>query len=297
MKGDAAKFALHRKICEFCGTPFTIWRERMKCMGEKRKGGGNQIAIVTGASSGLGREFIRQIAARYPGLDEIWAVARRRERLEELKESYPNICPVCADLLTVSGRDLLRKKLETEQPGVRLLVLGAGCGHYGLLETQKEEALAEMIALNDEALTRVLAMALPHIPEKSRILAIASSAAYLPQPGFAVYAATKAYVRHLCLALGQELKKRRVTVTAVCPGPVKTEFFQRAGQTIAPWKQRFLNEPAPVVEKALKDADRGRAESVYGISMKAVRIGAKCLPWNPLIRIMGKFAEERRTKR
>ena len=115
--------------------------------------------------------------------------SRRRERLEELKESYPNICPVCADLLTVSGRDLLRKKLETEQPGVRLLVLGAGCGHYGLLETQKEEALAEMIALNDEALTRVLAMALPHIPEKSRILAIASSAA-ASRPGFAVYAAS-----------------------------------------------------------------------------------------------------------
>lgn len=266
-------------------------------MGEKRKDRGKQIAIVTGASSGLGREFIRQIAAHYPGLDEIWAVARRKERLEKLKEAYPNIFPVCADLLTASGRDFLRKKLETERPEVRLLVLGAGCGYYGHLETQREEDLAEMILLNDEALTQVLAMTLPHIPEKSRILAISSSAAYLPQPGFAVYAATKAYVRHLCLALGQELKTRRVTVTAVCPGPVKTEFFERAGRSIAPWKQKFLNEPAPVVEQALKDARRGRAESVYGISMKAVRIGAKCLPWKPILWIMGKFAKERGTKR
>lgn len=252
---------------------------------EKRK----QIAIVTGASSGLGREFALQIARRYPALDAVWAVARRGERLKELEREEAAILPVCADLLTEDGMGILRKKLEEERPKVRLLVLGAGCGFHGRLREQSQRQAEEMIALNIAALTQTLLAALPHIPPKSRILAIASASAFLPQPGFAVYGATKAYVRYLCQAFGQEMRRSRVTVTAVCPGPVDTEFFERAGQEVAPWKKRFLKDAALVAEKALRDADRGRAESVYGCSMKAVRLLAKFAPQRPLLWIMGKF--------
>lgn len=264
---------------------------------EKRKGARKQIAIITGASSGLGREFVRQIAARYPGLDEIWVVARRMERLEKLEKEYSNVHPVCADLLTKTGREKLEKKLRCKQGDVRLLVLGAGCGFYGYLEKQKEKQVAEMISLNDTALTQVILMTLPYMPEKSRIIALASAAAFVPQPGFAVYAATKAYVRHLCLALSNEMKKRKISVTAVCPGPVNTEFFLKAGQNIAPWKQAFLKETTVVVKKALDDASRGKKESVYGFFMNGVKFGAKVLPWRPFLFIMGKFAEGKRNDR
>lgn len=265
-------------------------------MENKRRGKKKQIAIVTGASSGLGREFVCQIALRYPGLDEIWVVARRMDRLEKLAEEYSNIHPLCVDLLTEKGRKVLKSNLKQERPDVRLLVLGAGCGYYGYLENQQEYKVEEMIALNDISLTQVLLMTLPHIPMKSRIIALASSAAFIPQPGFAVYAATKAYVRHLCLALGEEIKKRKISVTAVCPGPVNTEFFERAGQEIAPYKKAFLKEASVVVRKALDDASRGKKESVYGFFMNGVRLGVKILPWSPVLFIMGKFTDGERKR-
>ena len=260
-------------------------------MEHKRRQGKKQIALITGASSGLGREFVRQIASRYPGLDEIWVVARRKDRLEQLAQECDKIRPVCLDLLSDDGRKAWKKRLEEESPAIRILVLAAGCGYYGRMEEQEYPKAMEMISLNDEALTWSLMTALPYIPEKSRIIALASGAAYLPQPGFCIYAATKAYVRHLCLALNQELKKRKVTVTAVCPGPVDTEFFEHAGQTVAPWKKRFLAEADAVVQKALYDASRGRRESVYGYSMKLVKAGAKFLPWRPILWMMEKFTE------
>ena len=253
--------------------------------------GRRQIALVTGASSGIGREFVRQVAGRYPELDEIWAVARRKERLEQLKKQYRGVRPVLADLLEQEDRNRLAEQLKRENVSVRLLVNAAGCGFSGAFASQSQETAAEMIRLNCQALTAVTGLALPYMPQRSRILQVASASAFLPQPGFAVYAASKAYVRQFSLALGQELKGRKITVTAVCPGPVNTEFFQRAGQSVAGWKRAFLREAGPVVEKALRDAARGRRESIYGLSMNAVRLGSRWLPWGLLLNIMGKWSE------
>ena len=127
--------------------------------------------------------------------------------------------------------------------------------------------------------------------EGAHILTLASAAAYLPQPGFAVYAATKAYVLHFSRALREELKPRKISVTAVCPGPVKTEFFTRAesgGNKMAVGKERFMTDSPAVVRLAVKAAKKNRAAVTPTASMKLARLGAKLLPHSLLIPLVFK---------
>lgn len=195
------------------------------------------IAIVTGASSGMGREFVLQIAGKYKKLDEIWAIARSEERLQQLQgeASIPvRILPM--DLTMGENLKKLMALLAVENPKVRLLVASAGCGKIGSFFGSSYEGNLEMIDLNCRALTAVTYACLPYMPPRSRILLMASSAAFAPQPGFAVYAATKAYVLSLARALRQELREQMLTVTAVCPGPVDTEFLTGQG-TAEKWQR------------------------------------------------------------
>jgi short-subunit dehydrogenase len=122
----------------------------------------------------------------------------------------------------------------------------------------------------------------------SKIIQLCSGSAFLPQPEFASYAASKSYVLSFSRALGQEVKKKGITVTCVCPGPVNTEFFEAAGSEIAPAKKRFLVESKDVVQKAMKDAKAGKELSVYGISMKLVHLAGKFLPTRMVLSVMNK---------
>lgn len=253
-----------------------------------------KIAIVTGASSGLGREFVKQISHLYQSLDEVWVIARRRDRLEALKSvsRFPLRIQE-GDLLKTDIYETLKEALNKEQPDIRMLVNAAGFGKSGTIEeiAQKEEnAQREMIDVNCRALTEITLLCLPYITQGSRIINIASAAAFCPQPYFAVYAATKSYVLSFSRALGAELRKRGASVTAVCPGPVDTEFFKVSGgigHNLL--KQLTMVRPEPVVKKALLDARSRKGISVYGIPMKTAHAASKLLPNSLIVRLEAMF--------
>lgn len=258
------------------------------------------IAVVTGASSGLGKEFVYQIAQRYKNIDEIWVIARRADRLrklsndianlsEEIYHAMPIIRPIICDLTNKYDVEMYRKMLREEKPTVRLLVNAAGYGMIGHFDELKEEDVVGMVELNCSALTRITSITIPYMNKKqSNIINIASSAAFTPQPSFSVYAATKSYVLSLSHALRQELKKTGIKVTAVCPGPVDTEFFGIAEtyHSVKLYKKMFYANPKDVVEKALIDAYHGKFKSVYGLSIKLFYVMSRIIPHDVIVRFI-----------
>ena len=245
-----------------------------------------KIAIVTGASSGMGRETARQIADRYAGIEEIWIVARRSQRLRELEEQLPvRVRCFAADITCPQQRESLREALRACQPNVKFLVNAAGFGKIGRVGELDEETECAMVRLNCEALCAVTHMVLPYMSPNSRILQFASAAAFLPQPSFAIYAASKSFVLSYSRALNEELKNRNICVTAVCPGPVRTEFFDIAETTgrIPFYKQMVMADCAQVVRQALRDCAMGRPVSVYGYSMQALRLACRLIPHSLLL--------------
>lgn len=251
-----------------------------------------KIALITGASSGLGREFARQIPKLYQNLDEIWVVARRAERLNELEmELKVPVRIFDGDL----NQDYIYKKLGIalgkSHANVRMLVNAAGYGKIGTFCEYGCKEETGMVDLNCRSLTRMTALCLPYMHCGSRIVNLSSAAAFGPQPGFAVYAATKSYVYSLSMALGRELKGSGIYVTAVCPGPVDTEFFDHTGKEVASVKKKFRADAKDVVRKALIDSARGKKTSVYGLSMKAAQVASKVVPDSVIVAVMEKIAE------
>ena len=157
-------------------------------------------------------------------------------------------------------------------------------------EMERQERLG-MVDVNCRALTDMTCACIPYMKKNSRLIMMASSAAFLPQPGFAVYAATKSYVLSLSRALREELREKGIYVTAVCPGPVRTEFFDRAEKyaaTLAVKKFSCVG-PEDVVRAALTASARNRAMSVYSPLMKGFRLLAKTLPHSLLLEIAQKM--------
>lgn len=239
------------------------------------------IIVVTGASSGLGREFTLQIDRLKLKVDEIWLIARRKDRLEQLASilTCPSRIFEC-DLSNEEGISYYKKILEQETPVIKMLVNCAGFGYVGQFQQITLTEQASMIDLNCRALTQITYLSIPYMNKRSRIIQLASSASFMPQPGFAVYAASKAYVLSFSRALSEELRKDQIIVTAVCPGPVKTEFFERAEKygTSFTFKKYTMVEAEQVVQKALNDSLRGRTISVYSIPMNLFYLFSKIIP-------------------
>ena len=254
-----------------------------------------KIAIITGASSGMGREFALKIAKKYKCIDEIWLVARRIYRLEEVRDQIDCPCMiVCEDISEEFFIDKLSKMLRQENVQIKILVNCAGYGLYGKIGTAASYAELGMIDTNCRGLTAVTLACVPYMAKNSRIINVASAAAFLPQPHFAIYAATKSYVLSFSRALRRELADYGICVTAVCPGPVNTEFFAIAEDTKkrAWFKDMVMSEPGDVVEQALHDAINKKELSVYSNSMKLFRGFSKMVPHKVILDCYGKVCKK-----
>lgn len=245
-----------------------------------------KIAIVTGASSGLGREFVKQIAFQAPSLDEIWVIARREERLKTLQEQLGvKVRVLPYDLTKAESMKSMSYLLKADRPKVCLLVNAAGFGKFGSYQDLSEQETNDMMELNMASLVRLSRLVLAYMPRGARIINMASMAAFQPLPYFGLYAATKAFVLSYSRALHEELKPRNISVTAVCPGFVDTEFIQVARDTRNPnscTHYRPLYRPQDIVRRALWDSRLRRDISVYGVNTNLKRFLARISP-NPVI--------------
>lgn len=247
------------------------------------------IAVITGASSGIGMEFAIQMDEYFDSIDEFWLVARRRDRLEKLSGQLRHKVRILAmDITNEAQLDRLVDTVQDRKAVVRILVNCAGYGIMGNFAGQPTEPETGMIRLNCEALTGVTHRLIPYMRRGSRIIQMASSAAFLPQPDFAVYAATKAYVLSFSRAIGEELKDLGIYVTSVCPGPVDTPFFdiaERSGITLSIKKYTMVSAEE-VVRLALRDSCHRRTVSVYSMPIKAFHVFAKLIPHALILKLM-----------
>lgn len=247
------------------------------------------IAIITGASSGMGMEYVKQLDQYFRNIDEIWVIARRAERLKQLQPlTRIKIRPFTLDLSKDTDLEALKNALQQEKPVIRVLINSAGYGKIGDFQDISYSDTTGMININCKALTAVTYLALPYMKPNSRIIQMASMASFLPQAGFSVYAATKSYVLSFCTSLSEELRKKNIYVTAVCPGPVNTEFFDIAEQTGKEpvFKKLFMANPKKVVEKALLDSLHKRTRSVYGAHYRLGILVLRFLPISFAVRII-----------
>lgn len=239
------------------------------------------IIVVTGASSGMGKEFVLQMDKKFPSVDEFWLVARREKELTELKNTCHHHCRVMPlDITNAMSVELFAQYLEKFHVKIKVLVNCAGYGIYSPFLKSGMDEETGMIDLNCKALTAVTYCCLPYMAKNSRVIQLASSAAFLPQPNFAVYAATKSYVLSFTRALQEEYRNRGIYFTAVCPGPVETAFFDRAevGYGTLAVKKYVMAKPEDVVAQALMDSRDGKIVSIYSTPVRIFYHLTKILP-------------------
>lgn len=227
-----------------------------------------KIAVITGASSGMGREFVYALD-KDEKFDELWVIARREYRLEELKaKCRAKVRPIPLDLQNRESFKVYRRMLEEEKPEIAVLVNAAGFGLFGVFREMDMDEQLDIIDLNSRALTAMCHISIPYMQKGSRIYNLGSMSSWQPVPYINVYGASKAYVLSFSRALGVELEELGISVMAVCPGWIKTEFFDRAvhDDTIS-YYNRFY-EPDDVVKLAISDMKKGKTVSVLGAPEK-----------------------------
>ena len=242
-----------------------------------------KIAVITGASSGIGAEFTACLD-RDEQFDEIWVIARRKRRLESI-EARAGVRVLPADLTLESSFVEYEKLLSEIKPEVAVLVNAGGFGYFGAFE---EGSLAEqlgMIDLNDRALVAMTYITLPYMKMGGRIYNMGSMSAIQPVPYINVYGATKAFVLSFSRALNVELADRGIRVMAVCPYWVKTEFFDIAvrDNTVSNFNKFYT--PQQVVAKAIADMKKCRDVSFCGAGTKMQRLAVKLMPHRLIMKL------------
>jgi short-subunit dehydrogenase len=257
-------------------------------------------ALITGASAGIGREIARQLA---PRALRLILIARREERLEELRAELNGKYPTLqvqtrrADLSDLTGIHSLTDWLRSGNLEVGLLVNNAGLGDLGPFVTANPRRLEEMVLVNMNALTLLTRAVLPQMIAKGRgaILNVSSCASFLPIANFAVYAASKAYVTSFNEALRAELRDKGISVTALCPGPVHTEFTDVAYRpgSIRDAGPEFAHVSAQrVAELGLQGIEQDKAVVIPGVVMKVAMFFTRITPM-PILRLASNLSAKR----
>ena len=246
------------------------------------------VALITGASAGLGVDFARQLSATGARLV---LVARRKERLDALAAELGNARAVALDLSEADATDRLIADLAANGEHVDLLVNNAGFGLAGRFAEQDGKRLRQMVDLNCGVLTDLAHAALPGMIERRRggILNVASTAAFQPGPNMAVYFATKAYVLSFTEALHEEVKHQGIRVSALCPGPTATEFSQVARFGKPELFDKFAAGSADVVAAGLAGLQRNQAVVIPGVANKIGAQGHRFLPRGTIRRMVGRL--------
>ena len=244
-----------------------------------------KIAVITGASSGIGREFVYSVDKRFV-YDEIWVIARRAERLEELKEKCRNtLRPLAMDLASEEDLMAYQALLEREKPEIALLINAAGCGVFGPFAEKDLDALLHSAKLNSLSLTAMCHMSLPYMKSGSSIVNMGSNSSWQPVPYQAVYGASKSYVLSLSRAIGRELKVRGIHVMCVCPGWIKSEFQQHARHDdYIRYVDRWYG-PDEVAEQAMADLEKKKTVSILGAPVRRQVALVKHLPVDMIMNI------------
>lgn len=238
------------------------------------------VAIITGASGGIGSEFARQIS-KLDGIDEMWLIARNEERMiklgEELGLKYKVIS---ADLTTLEGIEKVRTALKEDVPRVKFLVNASGFGNYGAFDEISEGEVVKMIDLNVKALVLITHMTVPYMERGGRIVELGSGSCFTPLPYFNIYSSSKVFVLHYTKSLNYELKKYGVKATCFCPGWVDTEFLGKslANGNTHPKSMKPLLKCEQVVRRCVKASVKGRVMCVTNWYTKLQHLMFKLLP-------------------
>ncbi len=245
-----------------------------------------KIAVFTGASSGMGREFVRQICNKEK-FDEVWVIARRLERLKEIEvELQQPVRCIPMDLTDPKSYDEYKALLEEYKPEVKVLVNASGYGKFAAFQDIPLDEQLGMIDLNDKALVAVTYLTLPYLVKGSEVYQVDSLSSFQPVPYIGVYGATKAFVLSFTRAVNMELRHTGIKMMAVCPGWVKTEFFDRAvtDESVITYYNKFFTSQE-VVTRALRDMKKGKDVSVCGFSIRAQVLLTKLLPHRLVMKI------------
>ena len=237
------------------------------------------LAIITGASSGIGMEFARQLRGR--GIDEFWLIARREDKLLALSEELGYKCKIItADLATDEGIEVYRSALQEEKPEVKYLINAAGFGEYGAFDEVDESTVRKMIDLNVKALVLLTHMTVPYMERGGRIVEMGSGSCFTPLPYFNIYSSSKVFVLHYTKSLNYELKKYGVRATCFCPGYVETEFLGKAEKTgvLVPKEYKPLLKCDKVVAGCIDAMEKGRVMYVTNWYTKLQHLLFKILP-------------------
>lgn len=243
-----------------------------------------KIAVITGASSGMGREFVYALD-KDEEFDELWVIARREDRLIELKDKCrARIHPIVLDLQQRESANVYKALLEEHKPEIAVLVNAAGFGLFGAFMDMDLDRQLDIVDLNSRALTAMCYLSVPYMKKGSRIYNMGSMSSWQPVPYINVYGASKAYVLNFSRALGVELRDRGIKVMAVCPGWIQTEFFSHAihDDTINYFNRYYSAKQ--VIDKALKDMKKGKNASVLGFPERVQVFLVKHLPVNMVMK-------------
>ena len=248
------------------------------------------IAIVTGASSGIGKEFFLSLNEQKEPLDEIWVIARSENKLRDLQTLA--IVPVKVMPLDLSKSEAITEfenALSQEQVNIRYLICASGFGRFSAVEDDENEILQNMVDLNCRSIVGLTCAAIPYLSQGSLTILIASVAAFQPIPYIATYGASKAFVLSYSRAFNRELKKKGARCLCVCPFWTKTAFFDRATaqneKTIVK-KYVAMYEPKQIVKRAWKDVKKkNRDVSICGFKAKGQTLLVKLLPHRLVMKV------------